>query len=91
MNYYNLLLWTITCLSISLILTQATIFHSPREWVKKKSEFFGQLFSCPLCIAFWVGGFLNLTMYPVTPHIFFDACYASGAVWLLYSRPRTSW
>lgn len=45
-------------LGITLIITQSTLFSSFREMLKKNNVFFYDLFSCPMCLGFWVGIFV---------------------------------
>lgn len=44
-------------LGITLILTQSSLFHNFREFFKK-IDFLYDLFSCPMCLGFWVGIFV---------------------------------
>ena len=39
---------------VSLTLTQAAIFEWLRDWIEDRSEFLGELFNCPYCMAHWV-------------------------------------
>ena len=85
MSFYTLLVWSLLCYSISIIVTGATVFEPLRKKVGEKNDFLGQLLSCPMCFGFWVGIFLNLTLYPITNNFFFDGCLGSGITWLLFS------
>jgi len=38
---------------ISLTVTKTKVFFPLRKWIKSKSEFFGELFSCPYCFSFY--------------------------------------
>ncbi|MCP4214998.1 MAG: DUF1360 domain-containing protein, partial [bacterium] len=40
--------------SISFTITEMQIFKPFREWVKRKSPFLGDLFSCGYCFGHWV-------------------------------------
>jgi hypothetical protein len=40
---------------ITLILTSSTLLTSVRLWILSKSETFGELVQCPMCLGFWVG------------------------------------
>lgn len=45
--------------SISLTITKATIFEPVRDWIGDRSDFFGELFSCPYCMSHWISfGFI---------------------------------
>jgi hypothetical protein len=76
------------------ILVWGSIFESTREWIKKKSKFFGDLISCVLCTSTWVGFFLSITLVSVSNmlfntlwlfDIFFDGMFAAGSVWAINS------
>jgi len=40
--------------SISFSVTETKLFKPLREWMKEKSTFFGELFSCGYCLGHWV-------------------------------------
>lgn len=40
--------------SISFTVSEAKIFAPPREWLKKRSHFWGELVSCGYCFGHWV-------------------------------------
>lgn len=53
--------YSIIAYSITNVLVFGSIFQSSREfWDKKSPEFFGKLFSCPMCLSVWVGFALSL-------------------------------
>ena len=85
------LIWILAAYGMSQILVFGSIFDTTRDWIKKHSTFFGDLISCMMCTATWVGFFFSLTFYsPTTPmviypytNIFFDGMLASGSVWAI--------
>lgn len=53
------LLWfALTGYGLTQLLVYGTIFDKPRNFIKSKSDFFGELVSCPMCMGFWVGALL---------------------------------
>lgn len=56
------------------IITQSEIFEPIRNWADKVSHFLGSLFSCPMCMGFWVGVFWSV-MNQSPAHIFFQEVY----------------
>jgi hypothetical protein len=40
--------------SISFTVTETKLFKPLREWIKEKSTFFGELFSCGYCLGHWI-------------------------------------
>ena len=83
------LIWILTAYGMSQILVFGSIFEKPRNWITKKSTFFGDLLACMMCTSTWVGFFFSLTFYSPTlsmctfeyTNIFFDGMLASGSVW----------
>lgn len=48
------LLLSFTAASISFTVTVSGLFESMREWIFKKSTFFGKLITCPWCFGHYV-------------------------------------
>jgi hypothetical protein len=89
-----LFLWAFMAYGMTSILVWGSIFESLREWIKLHSKFFGDLISCTLCTATWVGFFLSLLLGGLTTRIlgthwtlgiFFDGMYTAGIVWAINS------
>lgn len=40
--------------SVAMTITRTSIFRAPRHWVQRKSDFFGDLVSCPYCMSHWL-------------------------------------
>jgi hypothetical protein len=85
---------------ITNIIVFGSIFEPWRNfWLKTNPNFFGKLFTCPLCLSTWIGGILSMlftyfgyqtpfTEYGITILpllIFLDACFTSGCVWLIHT------
>jgi len=79
---------------LTSILVWGSIFESTREFIKSKSNFFGDLISCTLCTSTWVGFFMSILLggfisktFNVNPFIgfFFDGMFTAGAVWAINS------
>jgi hypothetical protein len=85
---------------ITNILVFGSIFNFWREfWDKINPNFFGKLFSCPMCLSTWVGfvlSFLFSILGLYTPmasygldimplNVFLDGCLMSGGVWLIHT------
>lgn len=86
------LVWTIIAYGVTSIIVWGSIFESLREWIKQKSNFFGDLVSCVLCTSTWVGFFMSIVIGSITStifdtsfflNIFFDGMYTAGSVWAL--------
>lgn len=39
---------------MSFTITETKVFAPLRQWLKKKSTFFGDLFSCGYCLGHWI-------------------------------------
>jgi len=50
---YSLVIIAMAVSVISLTVTKTKVFKPMRLWIKSKSEFFGELFSCPYCFSFY--------------------------------------
>jgi hypothetical protein len=85
---------------ITNIVIFGSIFQQWRDfWVKVNPNFFGKLFTCPLCFSTWVGfGLSFLFNYlgystPFTEYgiiflplsVFLDGCFTSGCVWIIHT------
>lgn len=88
----HFILWTFIAYGMTTILVWGSIFESTREWIKKKSKFFGDLISCPLCTSTWVGFFMSITIGGLSYNylntnillgIFYDGMLTAGVVWTL--------
>ena len=65
---------------MTIIVTQSGLFERFREYVDRKSSFFGELFSCPLCFGFWAGVFMSMyshLLYGIKIDPFMMGCASS--------------
>jgi len=91
----NLILITLIAYGITNILIFGSIFESLRLYIIKHSNFLGKLVSCMMCMSFWVGVLLSITVKSITYSnglvddkmlaIFLDASLISGVVWLIHT------
>lgn len=51
----NFIIFILSTIGLTFIITQFYIFKDIREFVSKHSIFFGKLFHCPACMGFWCG------------------------------------
>ena len=58
--FYYLLFFILSSCGITFIITHSSIFEPIREFVERRSNFFGELLSCPMCSGFWVGFLLSV-------------------------------
>jgi len=85
----EILIWILSAYGMSQIIVFGSIFTNLREWLIKKSTFFGDLIQCMMCTSTWVGFFFSLVFFSPTlelitipyTNIFFDGMLASGGVW----------
>ena len=88
-----ILFWILAAYGMTSILVWGKIFDNQRDWIKKHSKFFGDLISCTLCTATWVGFFMSLTLGGLTnklipgqywlTYLFYDGMLSAGSVWAL--------
>lgn len=88
----HILVWIFMAYGMTSILVWGSIFEKTREWIKSKSQFFGDLISCTLCTSTWVGFFMSITLGSISDtffntlgilDLFFDGMFAAGSVWAL--------
>jgi len=81
---------------ISNIMVFSSIFKKWRElWLSWSPNFFGELFTCMICLPFWIGIILSLMIFSISGvylgvssiylSAFLDGCLTSGGVWLIHS------
>ena len=88
-----LIFWTLMAYGMTTIIVYGSIFEGLRNWIQKRSKFFGELINCPLCTSTWVGFFLSLTLGSISSElfdigyigIFYDGVFTAGPVWALNS------
>lgn len=87
-----LFLWIFMAYGMTSVIVWGSIFEKQREWVKNNSKFFGDLISCTLCTATWVGFLISLILGGLSESllgvnwilsIFFDGMFTAGSVWAL--------
>jgi len=87
-----MLFWILAAYGMTSIIVWGSLFESTREWIKKHSKFFGDLFSCTLCTSTWVGFFMSLFLGSISTqyfdtiwfiNLFFDGMVTAGGVWAL--------
>ena len=96
----KILLFIFLAYGITNIVVFGSIFEKWRTyWNKLNPSFFGKLFTCPMCLSFYVGGLLSIIFNAIgvsTPFleygipylpllVFLDACFTSGCVWLIHN------
>ena len=96
------LLSILVCYGICNIVVYGSIFENLREKLKLFSpDFWGKLFSCMMCMPFWVGVILSIGSH-ITGYtqfspffsnglenlyiaVFLDGCLLSGTTWLIHT------
>lgn len=87
-----IIFWIIAGYGMTSILVWGSIFEGTRTFIKKHSKFFGDLISCTLCTATWVGFFMSIVLgglintyveLEMIPTVFFDGMFVAGAVWAI--------
>lgn len=87
-----LVLWSFVAYGMTTILVYGAILEKPRNWIKKKSNFFGELLGCMMCTSTWVGFFMSptlggLVIKYIDTHwvfgIFWDGMFTCGIVWAI--------
>jgi len=55
MNFYDLYLIITACIGFNIVFVYSSILSPIRNFIESKSEFLGDLTSCPMCFGFWSG------------------------------------
>lgn len=55
----NLLILSLANYAIAVLITRSVMFGGFRQWVRRRSMFFGDLVSCPYCMGHWTGAVLT--------------------------------
>lgn len=78
----------LACIGLVWILKDSYILERPRNWIKSKSASLSKLFSCGMCLGFWVGVSLSLFEYYALnnkENIFFNPLAVSAFCWFFDS------
>ena len=62
MSFTSLLIFLLSGVGITVILTVSSLFEGIREAAASK-EMLGEILSCPMCMGFWIGGLAGLLLY----------------------------
>ncbi len=62
--------------SLSFTVTEAKLFLPVREWIKRKSSFLGELFSCGYCFGHWAAFALVAVYHPRLFHAWWPLDYS---------------
>ena len=90
----NLFIFAFICYGISNIIVHGSIFEQFRIFfLEHNPNLLGKLFTCMMCLSFWVGtlvGYLiyspTLTSFNLSEYaIFMDGFLASGLVWFIHT------
>lgn len=68
---------------LNTILHQGTILDKSRNFLKRKSSFFDELFECTLCLGFW-SGLITLMGNSLLGSLFVYPFASAGVCYLLY-------
>jgi hypothetical protein len=72
------LVWALTVIGVSVIVTQSPLFLTPRTKIATFNRYLGTLLFCPLCFSFWAALGVSLLMESLTGNLFLDGCLGSG-------------
>jgi hypothetical protein len=62
---FILLILPVVVEATTQLIGDSDIFGGIREWVKAKSKFFNDLFSCKYCLSVWISLFITMTYFGV--------------------------
>ena len=70
----------LSCVGITIILTQSSLFERLRDWVSSYSEKLGELVNCPMCMGVWVGFIMSFIFSCNIFHLSFITSIASWSL-----------
>lgn len=56
----SMIWWFLSLAGVVQIVVESSLFHPVREAIGRRSTFFGQMITCPMCFGVWLGGGLTL-------------------------------
>ncbi len=80
--FYQLFFFTLATVGITFLITYSVIFEPLRIFVDKRSDFLGELFSCPMCAGFWTGLVVSLISFPEY-NIIYAGAITSFVCWVV--------
>ena len=84
MNFVDFLIFLMSSGGLTAIIVGSHIFSAPRDFLSEKSESLRIFMNCPMCVGFWVGLFMSMTL-PVSANVFMAAFSASLFSWAAYT------
>ena len=92
----NIIVFLLIAYGIANIMIFSSIFGRWRKLCNYISpKFLGELFTCMICLPFWIGIFLSIVLGSVSGQyfdnlneigqVFFDGCFTSAGVWLIHN------
>jgi len=89
-----LLTFILICYGGANGIVNSALLEKPRNWISKRSSFLAKLFSCPLCVGFWLGvsfslaGLSLIHYYTLQPtslaSLLADGFAGSASAWILH-------
>ncbi len=74
--------WWLLCLvGLVQVVVEGGIFEPVRQWVAKRSGFFGYLLHCPLCFGVWAGGWASLVFVSPAASVLPLQAWIGGLPW----------
>lgn len=83
-HFLDFIIWSLAIFGASNGIVISDLLAPVRSWLGKKSNFFGQLIHCPLCLGFWLGLLSHFFMRSPTDFWLGDAFLGSAMSWLIY-------
>ena len=74
----NFIVWSLTVIGITVIVTQSEIFAPIRKALTKINKYLGALFGCSFCFSFWAGMLISLLTQTNTGNLFLEGCLGCG-------------
>ena len=79
----HLIIFVLITAGITSVITTSSLLSPVREYILKKSEYFGEMVHCPMCMGFWVGAAVSSMSFGINP--IYGGAIASFMSWSLVS------
>jgi hypothetical protein len=83
-DFFHFIIWSLAIFSAANGIVISDLLAPTRNFIARKSSFFGNLVHCPLCLGFWLGLGAHFFMFSPTNFWLGDAFLGSGMSWLIY-------
>jgi len=83
-SFVDFIIFLMSSAGLTAIIVGSHIFSVPRDFLSEKSESIAVFLGCPMCVGFWVGLIMSMTL-PFFVNVFMAGFSASLFSWAAYT------